>query len=333
MRKKLIFIFIFLFGLLYLTSCSKGKNYEREEDVICFGRYPQIRITDEQIIKKLNDRIENLPTKDNLNNWNDFNYYVDGEIKSYAYYIDIDKDNDNELDYRGIYFTQYRPSYTNLDDDLKYYQEINEFNLNEIYWFKYENIEWKILKEEDGKALILSNLLLDSRHYYNEIKSGTFDHNGSKGYANNYELSDIRNWLNDEFYNVAFNGYKASIIEKTLVDNSIKSMGNNDSIYYSSDTRDLIFLLSYREASNLLKTDKLKMAKGSDYAKAIGLNSDENGNSYYWLRSPFYRYANYVSCVDTNGKISYKDSEGEVDIFSSVNDASLGVRPAMWIKL
>ncbi len=53
-------------------------------------------------------------------------------------------------------------------------------------------IEWRVLAVEDGKALVISEKLLDSLPYYNGIFSVT------------WETCQLRNWMNNDFLNKSF---------------------------------------------------------------------------------------------------------------------------------
>ena len=59
------------------------------------------------------------------------------------YYIDIDIDNDDSYDYRGVYFTRYRPLSTESPSES--IQPLNGYEIETTYWFKYEPIEWDVL--------------------------------------------------------------------------------------------------------------------------------------------------------------------------------------------
>ena len=69
-----------------------------------------------------------------------------------------------------------------------------------------------ILKINDGSKLLLANLALDSQEFYPDHNNTPFKHNGAEGYVNTYKLSEIRKWLNDNFYNTAFNSTEQKII-------------------------------------------------------------------------------------------------------------------------
>lgn len=319
MKKNLLFIIsicLFLF-----VSCGGDRTYIREENKIYFGTYPQTKVTDEDLIEKLNDRAGLLPTKEDKGKWIDYNYYIENNVVSYMYYQDIDYDKDGSFDYRGVYFTQFRPS-SCMSSPSNTYQNKNGYFTNKIYWFGYDPIEWDILTEADGKALIVANLILDSQEYYPSNSEGPLEHNGGIGYVNNYELSAIRKFLNDDFYNIAFRNYKKELIEETVVDNSSLSTGQKENNFVCNNTNDKIFLLSYSEATTYFKSLEERQAKGTDYAKAQGLCVYASG-SYWWLRSP---YVNSGS----NAYLVYVDG----DIISFLTGFTYyGIRPACWIIL
>ncbi len=197
---------------------------------------------DDILISELNTLVGIKPTTSNSYNWMDCNYYISSSTTSFMFYQDIDYDNNGTYDYRGIYFTQYRPNHcTSSSTTSNTYQDDNNYLTNTIYWFSYDPIEWLILDEYKGKALIFANLLLDSQEYYSRTSSNKLNHNAGNGYANNYELSNIRKYLNETFYNTAFNDLEKELIEKTAA--------NNSNIYECKNTNDKVFLLSRGEAT------------------------------------------------------------------------------------
>ncbi|MBO7078209.1 MAG: InlB B-repeat-containing protein, partial [Bacilli bacterium] len=286
--------------------------YTREENKIYFGTYPQTKVT---------ATTENglLSITFDSSTWTSYRYYISSSSQSdFMYYKDVDIDNNGTYDYRGVYFTQYRPTGNAYQDD-------NGYSTNTIYWFSYDPIEWDILTESSGKALIIANLILDSQEYYPSASGSQFTHNGGTGYANNYELSAIRKFLNDNFYNTAFNESQKALIEITTVDNSAASTGQSSNSYACNNTNDKMFLLSYKEATTYYTSSTAMQGKGSDYAKCQGLYVYSSNEPYYWwLRSPGYRSASSAyRVVYCDGSIH----ECIVDI------AYPGVRPACWINL
>ena len=302
-----------------------------------FGSYPQTKVSDDSIMTNLNNLAGTLPTSTNTYLWTDYGYYIEESISSYMYYIDIDEDSDGDYDYRGVYFISYRPNYTIFSSSVDdCYQDENGYSTNTVYWFKYEPIKWNILKTENNKALITSDLILDSQDYYytSSSRSGATDYQGNSTtdnvYANNYMYSHIRSWLNTTFYDTAFSTLEKQIIETTIVDNSASTTSDSSNSYACSNTNDYIFLLSYSEATTYYSSSTLRVAQGSDYAKSQGLcvstSSNTIGNSYYWLRSPDYFYKYGANFVFDDGDICYLSS-------GLVYYTYTGVRPACCINL
>ena len=190
-----------------------------------------------------------------------------------------------------------------------------------VYYFKVEPIRWRILSESNETALILCDSI---------IANGAYD----AGSNNNYAESDIRAWLNDQFYNTAFTDLQRDIILTTTVDNSAESTGHSSNIYVCEDTEDKVFLLSYVEATNALygfSTSRNESASRemitSDYTRATGArmstSTDTCGNGYWLLRSPNYSgtYTEWsVSC------------DGYMYNFY-VDNSCNGVVPALQIQL
>ena len=280
-------------------------------EYILFGSYPQTEVTDSATTTALNGLSGTLPTSSNSYGWTSYEYIINGDVTNFMWYIDLEYSGEK---YRGVYFTSYRPdriTYSSSTSSYSY-QDDNGYYTDTVYWFKWEPIKWRILTESDGKAMILSELMLDSQRY-----SGLY----------NYANSTIRAWLNDTFYNTAFGALQQAIIETTEVDNSVYSTGNSSNPYACQNTFDKVFLLSYREAVNSSygMTSKTRQKQGSDYCKAQGSYTYSNGNGNWWLRSPDYHSsATYgVRLVGIDGTLG----------LSSAYYTTRGVVPALVICL
>ncbi len=184
------------------------------------------------------------------------------------------------------------------------------------YWFKCEAIEWKILSSDNGTYSLVSTVLLDAHRYDSS--------------SNNYKNSEIRSWLNKEFFNTAFS-LDSSYIQTTEVDNSAATTDSSSNYNACENTNDKVYLLSYQdyEKKSYFPDVASMNCKPTDYAKANGAccysdsNSSYNGNGMYWTRSP-------------NGASSYSAwyvSFGRYLVTSRVNDSYYGVRPAITIKI
>ncbi len=297
-----------------------------------FGSYPQSEVKDEALKLDLNEEIGNkLPSKDISNGWTDYGYYIDGSVQGYMWYIDVDYQG---AKYRGVYFTSYRPRYAIYSSSTSNgNQHNNGYSANTVYWFKWEPITWRILKQENDKALIMADLIIDGQHF--DAKYSSIDENTIS--PNNYAHSDIRVWLNDTFYNTAFDKFNKQNILKTSVDDRIITIANNSKTHADDDTIDNVFLLSYSEVlcydygfdASYSAYDTARRLKTTPYAQCQGAyvyskNSIYKGCGWWWLRSP----------NRNNGYQAYSiNTYGQVIVNESVNYVSNGVVPAMQIRL
>lgn len=200
--------------------------------------------------------------------------------------------------------------------DSRYtFSDISSFTTSSTYYFKVEPIKWRILSESDGKALILCESIIANKRFDDS--------------RNNYAESEVRAWLNDQFYNIAFTELQKSLIQTTEVDNSVYSTGFDPNPYTCENTFDKIFLPSYREVTNTAygfrnNTDRYKVT--SDYSRATGAftPTDESYTpGFWWLRSPAILDSLYALGVDFDGGVS----GGDV----SLDD--YGLVPALTISL
>ncbi len=195
-------------------------------------------------------------------------------------------------------------------------------------WFKCEPIEWKISSSSfDGTYSLLSSALLDTHCYYSSKDNRTTEY-GKTIYPNNYEYSDIRKWLNGDFYNSAF-ALGDSLIQTVTVDNSAKSTGDSRNEYACDNTKDNVYLQSCIDYEDRYR------CKLTDWAKANGAEYCQGALTYYgyyWTRSPSENnscYVKYVYCymeyIHYGWFTYYEDSV--------VTNPNLGVRPGIQIKI
>ena len=231
--------------------------------------------------------------------------------------------NENEFKIVGAY------TYNRGSDGAWYYKKNSKF-------YKVEPIYWRVLTEnynETGKKLLLAEKVLIGKSY---------DKN-----SNVYKNSEIRTWLNGDFYNTAFTLSLHSKIVQISLDNSERSTlpNNYDSIsekklawndgvnqYASENTYDYVFLLSEKEATT---TDY----GFSSYNGGIGaantklrLKTNFVNNVYYavnygcrwWLRSPIFSSPSKTRIVDEFGGTSE---------YRSVDSVEAGVVPALCVDI
>ena len=231
-----------------------------------------------------------------------------------------------------------------------------------VYWFKYEPIKWRILTTSEKSAYIMSDIALDFFSMQPDRKSEIRDdllasYNNSTGvpdgiYANNWEYSFIRSWLNETFYNEVFNDLQKEIIQTTHLDNSARSCNPNEyPKYYGygenagknkyadqcKDTDDKIFLLSLRDVTttaygfnkDVNAEDPARNLQASDFAKFHGVSMGNTQKDYvtWYTRSPSLAVGNqgYTTFV------LYRDNKGVINSPNLVAEG--GVVPALWITL
>ena len=195
-------------------------------------------------------------------------------------------DSDDWVLYNGEYYAkkvaQPKPTYPN-NSNYKFDDGVAIVEGN-TYWFKCEPIVWNILKNNLGEYFLLSSSLLENYGYSSS---------NSK-----YITSEVRGWLNDEFYNAAF-AFDGSYVLTTEVGNSPASMGAESSNYASENTFDKVYMPCYQDyintdygfSTSLGMSDPAKKAATTDWAKANGAFSSSVSaafnNGIYWTRSPY----------------------------------------------
>ena len=166
-----------------------------------------------------------------------------------------------------------------------------------------EPIKWLVLATDDNGYLLVSEKALNCITYSSSIKAG------------DWNVSEIRKWLNERFYYMAFSDNEKSIIRLTKTSNA--NMPNQ--------TEDKVFLLSEEEIQLYIKEENdsswLK-CEPSEFAVMNGAGYGNLSTCWWWTRTTCEKNIFYAKTVDSFGKISQesKDKKGG------------GVRPAIWIN-
>lgn len=264
---------------------------------IKYGLYPQTNVNDETLISTLNTLTTTLS-----NGW----YLYDNE-----YYAKVEA-----KPYKTTYF------FDNGTPIIK----------GQTYWFKCEPIVWKILNKNSNEYFILSDVLLDAHCFHSSTEDRTIDEKTI--YANNYKYSDIRTWLNDDFYNSAFALGNAHI-KLTTVDNSINTIKGDDPKFICENTEDKVYLPSYKDyltPSYGFKEKELtslsRYCQTTDWSRARGSLSSNVGeqypnNGYYLTRSPNNASLGSIWGPNTGGAM----------IELRIYDKDSSVRPSISIKI
>ena len=178
-----------------------------------------------------------------------------------------------------------------------------------------EPIEWIVLDVQDGSALLISKYGLDCQPYNTTRKTVT------------WETCSLRAWLNGDFLNSAFSDDETKLILETTVDNSKITIGskfgwNTD---WQPDTKDKVFLLSYKEAKEYFASNEERICQPTAYALVQGAYAYKE-SCWWWLRS--IRTGRYYQ-----GEAAYVNTDGRIGNSHNVDYNNGAVRPAMWIDL
>lgn len=136
-----------------------------------------------------------------------------------------------------------------------------------------------------------------------------------------WETCTLRNWLNSIFYEVAFIPEEKNLILNSTVTAEANPEYNAPA---GNDTTDKVFLLSINEANRYFTDDAARACQGTPYSNAQGDYKADNGNCWWWLRSPGHNSGRAAYDLDDGGVFGY----GNI-----VNIAFNAIRPAMWIDI
>ena len=176
-----------------------------------------------------------------------------------------------------------------------------------IMFGKYEghDLKWRVLSVNGDDAFVLSNEIIALKIYSESNKDVT------------WKDSEIRKWLNGDFYNFSFDSDEKKSIKTTVI-------ANDDNEKYGTrggeNTKDNIYLLSLSDIKNASYGFPNIYAVASETRVA----KDITGGECQWtLRSPG-EYSFDITLVDFDGYVS---ALGEQADFEN------GIRPALHINL
>ena len=188
---------------------------------------------------------------------------------------------------------------------------------------------WRVLDIQNGKALMLSDGIIEQRAY-NEVRADV-----------TWRTCTLRQYLNGEFYNNEFLAEEKARIAETRIFN------DNNPWYGTSGGDaiiDKIFLLSVEEVVRYFgDSGDLKNRKGWYWENGNFILKDGRGHlindeynsariavnaygavSWWWLRSPG-NFSNNAAFVDYDGSIDFSGYPVLLD--------GGGIRPALWLNL
>lgn len=154
-----------------------------------------------------------------------------------------------------------------------------------------EPIEWRVLAVEGNRAYVVSQKALDAHAF-----------NADNNDGNDWNSSELKAWLENDFASQAFAGNEVKEIDGTPT------------------------LLSVDEVSKYFKSDNDRICMPTLQAVNDGawILDEDNGASTWWLRSPG-RRSDFAARVESDGVVS---SGGDY-----VDAAGIAVRPALWVNM
>lgn len=262
-------------------TLAKGSKIE-------FGSYPQSEVTDADEVAKLEADSENYL-------WVSYKYYsgtgnsTDGKMEPGDFMLYKDFYSDGEM-FRAVTFSEYRPGTGGgLKGDVFSNQKDNDYHPNNVYYFKYEPLTWRVLDPDEG--YIMCDNAIDSQAFQNFVirkDDKLYNSKDCTNYVSDWETCSLRQWLNKTFYNTAFSREEKMLIGTTFLENN-----SPDGTWFGTDTGDKIFILSFEDVINSAygfdssksEFDEARKLKGTDYSKCQGVYISQ-GYPHWWLRTP-----------------------------------------------
>lgn len=171
--------------------------------------------------------------------------------------------------------------------------------------YRDEEISWRVLCVKNGKALLISEKVLDKKLFDEAEKSGI-----------TWEKCTLRNWLNNAFYNLSFSQQE----KKKIAVNTLRYRD-------SRVVKDFVFLFSIDEANKYFLDNEDRKATPTEYVKnnIKPYRNESITHRPWWLRSPSSFDYYCASFVSSSGKVS----EDERYVYNN----TIYIRPALWIYL
>lgn len=192
-------------------------------------------------------------------------------------------------------------------------------------------IKWRVLQNPGGELFILSEYILDCKRYHGEYVDTT------------WRDCDVRKWLNDAFYNAAFNAAEKGFVKTT------RCADNGEG---SPDTEDKVFLLSvtevkaFTDAQDGDDTHIRRRTMGTEFARDKKTNrchlyvydkgvdkdyivedGEKYGCSWWWTRTQLQIHNGNSS------RATFIGPRSNIKSYGRVNLACYGVRPALKLNL
>lgn len=197
-------------------------------------------------------------------------------------------------------------------------------------------IEWEILDKDDDNVLLISKYVIDDKEFdETEIESEDYEDAG-------WENSSIRQWLNEDFFNDAFDKTEQKMILTSVNENingyvflrkydKHPERNSMEDVVEFKETEDKVFLLSVEEIEEYYGIIEESY---SLFSSSFAETKNTSGEEWpWWSRTVCYRLgkgipgtSNYDPCmVGTNGMVNIPYLRGET--------TALGIRPVIRVDV
>lgn len=186
-----------------------------------------------------------------------------------------------------------------------------------------EKIEWIVLDKKNNKTLLISKKAIECIKY-NKNSKGT--NNGSWKYS--WENSDIRKWLNGDFFNKAFSNDEKELILECENENNYSEVED----VFSEYVLDYVFCLNKKEVLKYLKSDSDRKCDPTQLAKNHGAKPPMfNTSCSWWLRAPVEKRIGLSDNTVVYGVtlVGYKGNISKIGL--PIDGIGTGVRPCLWV--
>ena len=197
----------------------------------------------------------------------------------------IDKCDEAMSDYQTLFFGKYEQD-GNLENGK-------------------EDIEWIVLFNEDDCVGLISKYVLDCVPYNSDSQTE---------WRTTWEISTIRNWLNEQFMKSAFSSEEIALFQSSYV----TARGNPRYPYITDageDTVDKVFIFDIDELLRFFSDQESRVASATP-----AVLKEYSEVSSWWLRNRGYNNRDAI-IVDFDGSVSYSGCD--------VREKEVGVRPVV----
>lgn len=232
----------------------------------------------------------------------------------------ICKTPDNRGYYLGSDGYYYAKATASPHDEIYKFKDGTSVLKGEVYYFKVEPIKWKILSSMDDSALLLCEDIISNGPYIFQIEQD------EEYPMSNSAIHEIKECLNNDLYNKAFNMLQKNAIRKTPIRHHSSDKETNSKIFLPC--REMVYNAAYGFV-NTEYGSKTRCKELSDYCIAtggeMGLNTCPSRYGAWWLRASKRE-------LNQGDLINIIDNYGELKV-ANINDNKIGVVPALIIEL